>query len=325
MDPLPIDTNHPSVRDFLSLVRLQVLTPLSLVINMATVLICATVVNPTISQVMKIHPTSITPNPYILGLYVLALYVGQIGYCTLLVAVTKVETKDALVKGVGLWLVFSNFVMAAWAITWVLQWFLVATILQGVLLLLLLYSNIALLIYHPPTSSRPFDTALIHAPLRFFFVLPFSILLPLSLFTTLGLTYTPEHPGAPPTHYSSWHAWIGFAVVSVTNVLGLVVIVLRRDVVWCIAAVWICISVWTQHPKPNPVYVTELGCTLLHPLGLLASVLYQKYSGSGSVSLPERDGDEEHPGLYRHYRGNRTQDLPAPREVEDGEVWAAHG
>lgn len=62
-----------------------------------------------------------------------------------------------------------------------MQWFLVATITQGILLLFLFYSNLALLIYHPPDGSRPLDTALIHAPMRFFFVLPLTILFPLSL------------------------------------------------------------------------------------------------------------------------------------------------
>jgi hypothetical protein len=63
----------------------------------------------------------------------------------------------------------------------VMEWFLISTVLQGIILLLLFYSNVALLIYHAPVSSRPLDTALIHAPLRFFLVLPFSILFPLSL------------------------------------------------------------------------------------------------------------------------------------------------
>jgi len=71
--------------------------------------------------------------------------------------------------------------MGLWAIAWILQWFLVCTILQGILLLLLVYSNIVLLIYHPPTSSRPIDTALIHAPLRFFLLLPLAVLFPYCL------------------------------------------------------------------------------------------------------------------------------------------------
>jgi hypothetical protein len=125
----------------------------------------------------------------------------QVGHCVLLVLATKQETKAALTKAVGYTLVLSNFVMAVWAITWVrivsflffvayrteilgfqvMEWFLFGTILQGILILLLLYSTVALLVYHPPASSRPFDTALIHAPLRFFFVLPFSLLFPLNL------------------------------------------------------------------------------------------------------------------------------------------------
>jgi hypothetical protein len=39
------------------------------------------------------------------------------------------------------------------------------------------------------------------------------------------------------------------------NLLGLVVILFRRDVIWAIAATWICISIWTASPKPAPVFV----------------------------------------------------------------------
>ena len=79
--------------------------------------------------------------------------------------------------------------MGLWAIAWILQWFLITTILQGLLLLLLLYSNIALLTYHPPTSARPFDTALIHAPLRFFLLLPLAILFPYCLLYVISFLF----------------------------------------------------------------------------------------------------------------------------------------
>jgi len=62
-----------------------------------------------------------------------------------------------------------------------MQWFLIASILQGMLLILLLFSNMSLLIYHTPAGERPLDTALIHAPLRFFLILPLSVLFPLCL------------------------------------------------------------------------------------------------------------------------------------------------
>lgn len=320
MDSLPIDMSHPAVRDYLALVRLQVLMPLSLLINIATIFVCAVVVKPSIGGILKLYPSSISPNPTVIAVYVLAIYVGQFGFCLLLVLARKPETKKTLVKGVGLTLVFANWVMAGWAITWVFKWFLASTILQGLLLLLLLYSNIALLIYHAPTSSRPFDTALIHAPLRFFFILPFSLTFPYSLFITLGLTY--KHATIPgvPVDYSA-HPWPGFGVVFGTNLLGLIVIALRRDIVWCVAATWICISIWSLRPKPAPVYITTVLFTVLHPLALLLSFIYFRFYSGGRVALTP---DEEHPGLYpnRNHTGARTEETEnhGPREV-DPDIW----
>lgn len=92
--------------------RLQVLTPLSLLINVATVAVCSTVVNPSIGTylqspqecyftvspggVSKLWPTSISPKPALIAVYVAVIYVGQIGYCLLLVLAKKPETKVSL-------------------------------------------------------------------------------------------------------------------------------------------------------------------------------------------------------------------------------------
>ena len=70
---------------------------------------------------------------------------------------------------------------------------------------------------------------------------------------TLGLSYNPEHP----QDYTR-HPWPGFAVVMATNVLSLVVILLRRDMIWAIAATWICVSIWAAPPKPAPVFVRRM-------------------------------------------------------------------
>ena len=93
MEALPIDTSHPDVQDFLALIRLQVLTPLSLLINIASVIICAFLASPSIAEVSRLHPTSITPNATAIGIYVAVIYLGQIGYCLLLVLASKPETK----------------------------------------------------------------------------------------------------------------------------------------------------------------------------------------------------------------------------------------
>ena len=72
---------------------------------------------------------------------------------------------------------------------------------------------------------------------------------------TLGLTFYPSPDG--PQHYSSWHAMTGFGVVLGTNLLGLAVVILRGDIVWCVAATWVAVSIWTASPKPAPVNVSD--------------------------------------------------------------------
>ncbi|OAX38340.1 hypothetical protein K503DRAFT_166279 [Rhizopogon vinicolor AM-OR11-026] len=308
MESLPVDVSHPAVRDYLSLVRLQVLTPLSLLINIASLLVCSLIVSPSAGDIMKSHPTSISPSPRIIAAYVVAIFLGQIGYCVLLVIARKPETKAALVKAVGLSLVVANWLMALWAISWVLEFFLISTILLGLLVLCLLYSNIALLMYHPPTSSHPLDMALIHAPLRFFLILPLSLLFPYSLFITLGLFYSPGHP----EHYTNF-AWPGFGVAFGANILGLVVILMRCDIVWAVAATWICTSIWSARPKPAPVYITVILFTVLHPLALFGTLLYRRLSKrEGRIALPT---DEGHDTGSSGRRG--------PREVDAEALWGS--
>ncbi|KAF8892992.1 hypothetical protein BD779DRAFT_1508162 [Infundibulicybe gibba] len=313
MENLPLDTSHPAVRDYIALVRLQVLTPLSLLINIAVVVVCASC--PT-RGVAKFNPTSISPKPAVIAAYVAVIYIAQVGYCVLLVLASKPETKLAMLKGVGIYLVSANWVMAAWAIAWVFQWFLLSTILQGLLVLLLLYSNIALLVYHPPTSERPLDTALIHFPLRFFLVLPLSILFPYSLFISLGLNYTPT-PTGPPLRYDQWHAWAGFGAVFATNVFGAAVVLLRRDVVWAAAATWVCVSIWSQRPKPNPVYITAILFTALHPLILVLATLHARFYKRPARPVVLPGDDAAHPGLYP--REGQAQE--GPREVDVEGTW----
>jgi hypothetical protein len=132
MEDLPLDTNHPAVRDYLALIRhvsgcspsteqtelirlvcrLQVLTPLSLLVNITAVLVCSMAVTPGIrtscawlsadeidsvflhtEDIEKMFPSSISPNPLLIATYLLLVYVGQVGYCILLVMARKPETK----------------------------------------------------------------------------------------------------------------------------------------------------------------------------------------------------------------------------------------
>ncbi|KAG1760029.1 hypothetical protein EDD22DRAFT_903298 [Suillus occidentalis] len=232
MDSLPLDLSHPAVRDYLSLVRLQVLTPLSLLINIATLLVCSVIVKPSIGSIIELHPTSISPSPRIIAVYVVVILLGQVGYCTLLVIARKPETKELVLS-----LVFANWLMALWAVFWVLEFFLISTVLLGLI--------------------------------------------------TLGLYFSPSNP----EHYARF-AWPGFGVTFGANMIGLAVVLMRCDIVWAVAATWICASIWSARPKPAPVYITVIVFTVLHPLALLGTLLYRRLTKrEGRIALPP---DEEH-------------------------------
>ncbi|KAI8986708.1 hypothetical protein BD414DRAFT_486831 [Trametes punicea] len=311
MEDLPIDTSHPAVREYLALVRLQVLTPLSLLINIATLMVCTFVLDPNLGDISKLYPSSISPKPSMIAVFIVAIYIGQVGYCVLLVLSRKPETKQALIKGCGYPLVFANWMMAFWAIAWILQAFLLSTICLGIMLVLLLYANIVLLIYHAPTSKRPLDVAFIHAPLRAFLLFPLGVMFAYSLFVTLGLTWSPGEP----QHYARGQ-WPGFAVMMGVNVIGLLIVITRRDIVWCAAATWICASVWSQKPKPYPVFLVVVMFTILHPTALVASTLWVWLRGrrrrTGPIALPP--DDEDHP------TGGPAGERPA-REVDTEALW----
>ncbi|KAL1721513.1 hypothetical protein EV715DRAFT_248948 [Schizophyllum commune] len=332
-DDLPIDFSHPAVRDYLALVRLQVLTPLSLLINVATVIICAFVVTPSLSTISREYPTAISPRPAVIAVYFAALYVGQIGYCVLLVLARKPETKATLIKGVGFPLVLANWIMAFWAISWVLRAFIAATVFQGLLILLLLYSNINLLVYHAPTTRRPLDIALIHAPVRFFLVWPLMLMFAESLFLALGM-YKPSAPyGWPQPELPARYIWPAFGVVVGTNVIGLLVVVLRRDIVWAVASTWLCVSLWAEPGKPEAIQIPAILFTVLHPLALVLAYVHYYFFSGGRVRLEGEESpllEQERRERRRSGNGNgglrqegngENEEGRGPREVDAQAVW----
>ena len=72
----------------------------------------------------------------------------------------------------------------------------------------------------------------------------------------LGYTYTPTAPDIPRDY--AQYQLAGFLAVFLSNLFSALIFATRRDIVWCIAAVWICVSLWSERPKPAPVYVSSL-------------------------------------------------------------------
>jgi hypothetical protein len=71
---------------------------------------------------------------------------------------------------------------------------------------------------------------------------------------TMDLTW---NPNMHPEHYAR-NPWPGFGVLLGTNLLGLLIVLYRRDFVWTVAATWICVAEWSARPKATPVYVCHI-------------------------------------------------------------------
>jgi len=295
-EELAIDANHPAVREYLTLVRLQVLTPLSVLINIATVVITTYLISPGIGAISKTHPTPISPSPNLLGVYFLILFAAEIGYCILLVMVSKDETKSTIINGTGFSLIAANWLMAGWAVAWALQLFTLSVVLLSLLTVVLLYSNSALLLFYPPTRKRPMDTALIHVPGRLFFILTATVLLPQAIFIMLGKTWDPKH--ADDGRYANYQ-WEGFAVVLATNIVGCLVIVLRRDIAWCLGQVWLNICILVERPKSAPVEGVAIAFVIIQPIALIVAAsfraFYYRRHREGAIALPSEEQEDQEP------------------------------
>ncbi|KZV96022.1 hypothetical protein EXIGLDRAFT_609774 [Exidia glandulosa HHB12029] len=321
MSPPPqLNISDPAVRRYLRLVRLQVLTPLALLINLATCLVCSFLVHPSLSGVSREHLTSLSPSPIVVGVYWLLVFAGQIGFCLLLVIARKEETKarrNTLVS-LGLSVVLANWVMAAWAVAWTLQTFVASTVMQGLLVLLLLYANLNLLLRsaNHPTSSRPLDALFIHAPIRLFLIMPLTLMLWESLFITMKHSWTITIPEDERDRYH----WEGVAVVASTSVVGLLVVAARGDIVWTVGAMLTLAAVAFGPYHNVPVLATSIVFMVLFPITLVAALVFSHVRESkqeGAIALPP-DAEEQPTHTSYHHEDEHDPEVERLRiRMED--------
>lgn len=81
------------------LTRVQVVTPLSILLNLAALTVCSIIINPGLGEVNKQHVTQFTPNPAFILIYWGVLFLLQIGFTVLAVAGQKELTR---VRGISI-------------------------------------------------------------------------------------------------------------------------------------------------------------------------------------------------------------------------------
>ena len=135
-----------------------------------------------------------------------------------------------------------------------------------------------------------------------------------SISVKLGYTWEP----GKPNQYTD-HQWAGFGVLLFVNLIGLVVILVRKDIVWCIAAVWIDIAIWSAKPKPSTVFFVAIAFTAIHPIALIFAATWKKLrrKDEGRIMLPP--DDDTVGGDHPHRRQQVT--TRAPREIDTEALW----
>jgi hypothetical protein len=68
-----------------------------------------------------------------------------------------------------------------------------------------------------------------------------------------------------------------FGIVLGTNLLAFAVVLIRSDIVWCVAATWIAVSLWSATPKPAPVHVSDYAKKILFRKKIQRMILFIDY------------------------------------------------
>lgn len=163
----PADTHEPlTSAQKRSLTFLQVNTPLSLLVFLATALFGAVVV-PSIGFVFTSHATYFTPNPRMLLAYFVITLVFQTGFCILSVITRNCHTQRCIVQSTGARLALANYLLALWLVLRILDtsssrkagaWVL------GIVAVLAFVNDTVLRSKFAPRWVHPFETILVHVP-----------------------------------------------------------------------------------------------------------------------------------------------------------------
>nr|KIR83380.1 hypothetical protein I308_06272 [Cryptococcus tetragattii IND107] len=281
-DPLPDEVITPEqFRQSMRLVRLQIAVPISVLVAMGTNLVCALALKPGLSGISSLFPTLLTPNALMIELYWALLFGLQIGFCL-----------EMLVHGVGLRFAVANWLQAAWAVFFTLQFFVGAEIVLLINALNVLSIHMTLL-YYPPTLKRPMDAIFIHAPMTMFLAILFQLDWLHSGFIAIGWVIKDE---------SKWgkYTWQAVACVAGVNIVSALWAGARRLYLLTTASMYLLFSLLfssprtnptlptTALPKPPPLLVTIIACLVLHPITLIVGVAWKRsLERQGRIRLEE--------------------------------------
>lgn len=279
-------------------VRLQIAIPIAVLVALATNIICALAISPGLRGINELFPTLLSPNATMLGLYMSVMFILEVGFCLVLLLARKDVTKETLIHGVGVRFAVANWLQAAWAICFTLQFFKGAEVILIINTINLITIKLTLLKY-PVSLKRPLDAFFIHAPI----VMLLSILFQLGWLHNgfIALDWVMEN-----RHDRDRYTWEAVGFVLGTNVVAAIYEGIRRNYFMALACEYILFTLvfssprtnptlpTTALPKPTALLITLIVCLVLHPLAILAGVAWKRtQEREGRIRL-EEEAEQAH-------------------------------
>ncbi|KAN0061119.1 hypothetical protein ACQY0O_006854 [Thecaphora frezii] len=309
-----------------ALVRIQILTPLSILLQLGVMIICGSkIVHPNLGQVSRRHPTYLTVSEPFVLLYWAVLYLLQIGFAVFLLLSRTPETKKAIVHGVGTRLALANYMLVLWAIFWVLDGhipFILGTVALGVIAVLLLFNSLVLAIKYRPSKRHPLDWLFVHVPIKMFLVITLQYDVWQQLFMALDWDAGSGH-GDTLLQMGLWPA---FGIIAGMGVFSALWIFATADVTWTVAGIYLNLGLlWSKsfpvahpdHPRPAALTAATILAISMQAVAFIASVAWARIQArqEGRIALPM--SPEEEANLVRAETERRARASAVVRPADE--------
>ncbi|KAG8892875.1 hypothetical protein FRC01_013903, partial [Tulasnella sp. 417] len=114
----------------------------------------------------------------------------------------------------------------------------------------------------------------------------------------------PDHPEVDYDHRS----WEAFAFILDTNALGIIWVLMKRDLVWTVGGVWAMVALMSKRPKGVPVFTATILVAVLYPLVWITGLAWHRLrekDKQAAIALPPED-----PEAREELARARAEDAP---------------
>ncbi|CEH15054.1 hypothetical protein CBOM_02854 [Ceraceosorus bombacis] len=284
--------SRPPPVSAVALTRVQILTPLSILISAGTLIVTSILIHPSLSEISEKHANYFTPSSAWLLVYWGVLYLLQIGFALLCVVGQQAETKKLIANGVGVRLAICNFLLAVWSITWVVAspaCFVAGEVLLAIIALILLITAAILEFIYPPSAKHPLDWIFVHVPIKMLLISMLQVDVAQQLF--MALEWDVSHGNKALQH----SVWPTFATILSVGAFSALWIFAFQDLTWAACGIVLNLALLAykipDHDRPAEIVAATIASIVLQGVALFGSYLqiYIRRQQEGRIRLEEEE------------------------------------